>query len=94
MMVLPELPISLLVQDYFRGKRSQQFLDVNGVHQYEKRLDQIRKMQQMAADLKREYFRKNAQGSNSVKFINTHLLAIFGKQFEASYSEFEDKFVC
>ena len=92
---LPELPTCILVQDYLKGKRNQTFLDDNNVHQYEKRLDQIKQMQLRSKSLAKDYYRRKPYGSRINKYVNHFLLKEFGKVLEIGslYCEYEDQYV-
>ena len=86
---LPELPNRLLIEDYLKGKRSQKYLDSDNVHQYEKRLDQIRAMQQSASNHLIDYnHRYGADGTQRLGYINIRLLSEFGKVLESGYGNF------
>lgn len=91
---LPEFPIYILVQDYLKGKRNQFFLDDNSVHQYEKRLDQIKQMQIRSKSLAKDYYRRKPYGSKVNQYVNHFLLKEFGKVLETGslYCEYEDKY--
>lgn len=92
---LPELPICILVQDYLKGKRNQTFLDDNNVHQYEKRLAQIKQMQLRSKSLSKDYYYRNPYGSKVNRYVNLFLLKEFGKVLETGslYCEYEDKYI-
>ena len=86
---LPELPNRLLIEDYLKGKRSQKYLDSDNVHQYEKRLDQIRAMQQSAANHLIDYKHKwGVHGTQRLEYINIKLLSEFGKVLESGCGSF------
>ena len=89
---LPEIPYSLLVLDYLKGKSRQDYVDSNGVHQYEKRLEQLKAMQKRAIDLEKDYRHRYKQGSKARKYTTIFLLREFGKVLETSviYCQFED----
>jgi hypothetical protein len=91
---LPEIPNHMLIQDYLKGKRNQIFLDDNGVHQYEKRLDQIKQMHIKSKSLAKDYYYKNPHGSKINQYVNHFLLKEFGKVLETGslYCEYEDKY--
>ena len=95
MFSLPEIPNDLLVSDYLKGKRKQIFLDDDNVHQYEKRLIQVRAMQNRSKSLSKDYYRKNTNGSQVNRYLNHFLLKEFGKVLETGtiYCEYEDKHV-
>lgn len=90
-MVLPELPWEELRLDYFKGKKSQLYLDSNGDHQFEKRLKQLSRMQARIKDLKKEYKFKYGMGSKESKYINSFLIREFGKWYMDEYLWLEDK---
>ena len=62
MCVFPQIPHNLLIEDYFSGRRKARYYDLNGEHQFEKKLQRVRHMQQFVTDFRKEY--KGKRGGN------------------------------
>lgn len=93
MMCLPEIPWDELRLDYFKGKRSQRYLGSNGVHQFEKRLQQTSIFQSRVKELLKEYKHKYGNGSKSAKYVNNFTIKEFGKWWSDEYVWLEDKYL-
>jgi len=90
MMSLPEVPWDELRLDYFKGKRSQRYLDSNGIHQFEKRLQQTSIFQSRVKELLKEYKYKYGNGSKSGEYVNQFTIKEFGKWWKDDYLWLED----
>lgn len=92
MKIFPQLPISLMLQDYLRGKRSQLYLDSEGVHQYDKWLVRIRHAQQCAQIFSDNYKGLRKGDYNPLKLKRKlHDSLLNGLGFSLEY--YEDYFI-